>query len=225
MRPYFDKSIDELSPFALIYKVAEARPDPSIHAHPTDPPFPPHAPCEQLHHPPRIRSCWHMGGRLHGPATTAGGLGGSLAIGQAIGPPGYRYSTSPPPIADVACGSLSASRLRIEFTTPWACSGCEPGIWGVRRARFGLSIPNGNVLRGRIEGGQGVGQWGVARAWQALRLLDKPTRAVPSSFLSVFDAQPKSAPARSRNSSSSRSRSPGTGGVWWGHELPEDLSC
>jgi len=46
MRPYFDKSVDELSPFALIYKVAEARPDPSIHAHPTDPPFPPHAPCD-----------------------------------------------------------------------------------------------------------------------------------------------------------------------------------
>ena len=39
MRPYFDKSVDELSPFALIYKVAEARPDPSIHAYPTDPRF------------------------------------------------------------------------------------------------------------------------------------------------------------------------------------------
>ena len=143
---------------------------------------------------------WYHG-VLHGPATTAGGLGGSLAIGPAIGPPGCRYSTSPPPIADVACGSLSASRLRIEFTTPGACSGCEPGIWGVRRARFGLSIPNGSVLRGRIEGGQGVGQWGVARAWQALRLLDKPTRAFPTSFLSVFDPQPKSAPARSQNSS------------------------
>ena len=39
MRPYFEKSIDEHSPFALIYKVAEARPDPSIHAYPTDPRF------------------------------------------------------------------------------------------------------------------------------------------------------------------------------------------
>jgi hypothetical protein len=96
---------------------------------------------------------------------------------------GYRCSTSPPPIVDVACGSLSALRLRIEFTTPRACSGCEPSIWGVRRARFGLSIPNGNVQRGRIEGGQGVRQWGVARDWQALRLLDKPTRAVPSNLV------------------------------------------
>ena len=167
-----------------------------------------------------------MGGRLHGPeTTTAGGLGGSLAIGPAIEPPGYRYSTSPPPIADVACGSLSASRLPIEFSTPEARSGCEPGIWGVRRARFGLSIPNGNVLRGRIAGGPGVGQWGVARAWQALQLLDKPTCAVRSPFLSVFDAQPKSAPARSRNSRSSRSHSSGTGGVLWHLKLPEDLNC
>ena len=141
-----------------------------------------------------------MGGRLHGPAATAGGLGGSLAIGPAIGPPGYRYSNPNPPIADVACGSLSASRLRIKFITPRACSGCEPGILGARRAHLGLSTPNGNVLRGRIEGGQRVGQWGVAHAWQALWLLDKPTCAVPSSFLSVFDPQPKSAAAGSRNS-------------------------
>ena len=142
-----------------------------------------------------------MSGRLHGPATTASGLGGSLAIGPAIGPPGYRYSTSPPPIANVACGSFSATGSRFEFATPRSWPGCEPVVWGVRRARFGLSIPNGNVQRGRIEGGQGVRQWGVARDWQALRLLDKPTRAVPSSFLSVFDPQPKSAPARSQNSS------------------------
>ena len=211
MRPYFDKSVDELSPFALIYKVAEARPDPSIHAHPTDPPFPPHAPCEQPHHPPRIRSCWHMGGRLHGPAATAGGLGAALMIFQPLASLRIDILTLTLPLAHAACGLLSASRLRIEFTTPKACSGCEPGIWGVRRARFGLSIPNGNVLRGQIEGGQGVGQWGVARDWQALRLLDKPTRAVPTSFLSVFDPQPKSAPARSRNSSTKWSRSLGTG--------------
>jgi len=56
MRPYFDKSVDELSPFALIYKVAEARPDPSIHAHPTDPPFPPYAPCDNRTIKPRFRS-------------------------------------------------------------------------------------------------------------------------------------------------------------------------
>ena len=95
------------------------------------------------------------------------------------------------PLAHAACGSLSASRLRIEFTTPGACSGCEPGVWGVRRARFGLSIPNSSTLQGGIEGGQGVGQWGVARDWQALWLLDKPTRAGPTSFLSVSDPQPK----------------------------------
>ena len=136
-----------------------------------------------------------MGGRLHGPAATAGGLGAALMIFQPLASLRIDIPTLNPLSADAACGLLSASRLRIEFTTPWACSGCEPGIWGVRRARFGLSIPNGNVLRGRIEGGQGVGQWGVARAWQALQLLDKPTRAVRSPFLSVFDAQPKSAPA------------------------------
>ena len=38
MRPYFEKSIDKLSPLALIHKF-EARPDPSIHAYPTDPRF------------------------------------------------------------------------------------------------------------------------------------------------------------------------------------------
>ena len=218
MRPCFEKSIDELSPFALIYKVAEARPDPSIHAHPTDPPFPPHAPCEQLHHPPRIRSCWHMGGRLHGPATTAGRLTVPhhfLAICQ----PHIQYSDpNPPARAHAACGSLSASRLPIEFSTPEACSGCEPGIWGVRRARFGLSIPNGNVQQGRIECGQGVRQWGVAQDWQALQLLDKPTRTVPSPLLSVFDPQPKSAAARSRTSNGHSWRSLGAGGAWWGTE-------
>ena len=73
------------------------------------------------------------------------------------------------------------------FTTPRACSGCEPGIWGERRARFGLSIPNGNAQRGRIDGGQGVRQWGAARDWQALQLLDakeKSTR-MPSASARV----------------------------------------
>ena len=37
-----------------------------------------------------------------------------------------------------------------------------------------------------------------------------------------FDPQPKSAAARSRNSNKKWPRSPGTGGVWWGQELPED---
>ena len=40
-----------------------------------------------------------------------------------------------------------------------------------------------------------------------------------------FDPQPKSAAARSRNSNKKWPRSPGTGGVWWGQELPKDLSC
>ena len=65
-------------------------------------------------------------------------------------------------------------------------------------------------------------QWGVACAWPALRLLDKPTRAVLTPILPVFDPQPKSAAARSRNSNKKWPRSPGTGGVWWGQELPED---
>ena len=88
-------------------------------------------------------------------------------------------------------------RLRARYL-----GGAPRTIWLVNSQR--------STLRGRIEGGQGVGQWGVARAWQALRLLDKPTRAVPSSFLSVFDPQPKSAPARSQNSSTKQSRRPAT---------------
>ena len=159
-----------------------------------------------------------MGGRLQGPAATAGGLGAALMIFQPLASLRIDILTLTLPLAHAACGSLSASRLRIEFTTPGACSGCEPGIWGARRARFGLSIPNGNAQRGRIEGGQGVRQWGVARDWQALRLLDKPTRAVPSSFLSVFDPQPKSAAARSQTSNGNSWRSLGAGGAWWGTE-------
>ena len=122
----------------------------------------------------------------------------------------------PPPLPPSRMWLVVSSVLRgcnSSSLPPGACSGCKPGIWGVRRARFGLSIPNGNVLRGRIEGGQGVGQWGVARAWQALRLLDKPTRAVPTSFLSVFDPQPKSAPARSRNSNRNSWHWQATGGA------------
>ena len=61
--------------------------------------------------------------------------------------------------------------------------------------------------------GRGVRQCGVARDWQALRLLDKPTRAVPSSFLSVFDPQPKSAPARSQNSNRNSWHWQATGGA------------
>ena len=64
------------------------------------------------------------------------------------------------PLAHAACGSLGASRLPIEFSTPEARSGCEPGIWGVRRARFGLSIPNGGVLRVELEVGRGWGSGG-----------------------------------------------------------------
>ena len=56
MRPYFDKSVDELSPFALIYKVAEARPDPSIHAYPTDPRFLPMRRVSNRTIKPRFRS-------------------------------------------------------------------------------------------------------------------------------------------------------------------------
>jgi hypothetical protein len=71
---------------------------------------------------------------------------------------GFDILTLTLPARPCGCGSLSASRLQIEFSTPRACSDCEPGVWGARRARFGLSILNGNVLRGRIEGGQGVRQ-------------------------------------------------------------------
>ena len=56
MRPYFDKSVDELSPFALIYKVAEAHPDPSIHAYPTDPRFLPLRHVSNRTIKPRFRS-------------------------------------------------------------------------------------------------------------------------------------------------------------------------
>jgi len=41
---------------------------------------------------------------------------------------------------------------------------------------------------------------------------------VPSSFLSVFDPQPKSAAARSRTSNRNSWRSLGAGGAWWGTE-------
>ena len=98
------------------------------------------------------------------------------------------FLTLTPLLTNAACGLLSDSRLRIELTTPGACSSCEPGIWGVCCARFGLSIPNGNVLWGQIEGRQGIRQWGVARAWQALQLLDKPTLFVcfrPSAKIGV----------------------------------------
>ena len=44
------------------------------------------------------------------------------------------FLTLTPPLANAPCGLLSDSRLRIELTTPGACSSCEPGIWGVRRA-------------------------------------------------------------------------------------------
>ena len=56
------------------------------------------------------------------------------------------FLTLTPPLANAPCGLLSDSRLRIELTTPGACSSCKPGIWGVRRARFGVSIPNGSIL-------------------------------------------------------------------------------
>jgi len=56
------------------------------------------------------------------------------------------FLTLTPPLANAPGGLLSDSRLRIEPTTPEACSSCGPGIWGVRRARFGLSIPNGSIL-------------------------------------------------------------------------------
>ena len=121
----------------------------------------------------------------------------SLAIGQ----PQIRYSDPNPPRSPMWVVVRSVLRGCKSSSVPPGPAPTASPVSGGRAAHdFGLSIPNGNVLRGRIEGGRGVGQWGVARAWQALRLLDKPTRAVPTSFLSVFDPQPKSAPARSRNS-------------------------
>ena len=68
-------------------------------------------------------------------------------------------------------------------------------------------------------------QWGVACVWQALGLLGKPTHAVLTSVLSVSTPSQKLAAARSRNSNKKWPRSPGTGGVWWGQELPGDLNC
>ena len=56
----------------------------------------------------------------------------------------FNILTLASPLTHAACGSLIASRLRIEFSTPRACSSCEPGIWGVRCARFGLLIPSSN---------------------------------------------------------------------------------
>ena len=93
------------------------------------------------------------------------------------------------PVASPVSGGCAAHNLVCQFPTATSC-------------RVELKV-----------GMQGVGQWGVARDWQALQLLDKPTRAVPTSFfLSVFDPQPKSAAVRSRNSNRNYWRSLGTQG-------------
>ena len=44
-----------------------------------------------------------------------------------------------------------------------------------------------------------MGQWGVGRVGQALRLLDKPTRAVRVAISSIFDHQTKSPAIQSRD--------------------------
>jgi len=92
MRPYFDKSVDELSPFALIYKVAEARPDPSIHAHPTDPRFLPmrHVSNRTINRE-SARASPVMAWIMHRAATTAGRLTVPHHF-MAIGQPQIRYS-------------------------------------------------------------------------------------------------------------------------------------
>ena len=109
------------------------------------------------------------------------------------------FLTLTPLLTNAACGLLSDSSLRIGQTTPGACSGCEPGIWGVCRARFGLPIPNGSVLRGGIEDGQGVRyahQANISPAWISAVCL--------SGFLNVGARM------------STTSNLPATGTVTWG---------
>ena len=69
-----------------------------------------------------------MGGRLHGPAATAGGLGTALMIFQPLASLRIDILALTLLLAHAACGSLSASRLRIEFSTAEARSGCEPAL-------------------------------------------------------------------------------------------------
>ena len=137
------------------------------------------------------------------------------AISPAFGRLGHRYSNPNPPCRRCGWWYLQCSEvvIRVHYPPRPARFASPCMVWGVRRARFGLSIPNGNVLQGQIEGGQGARQQGVACDWQALGQLDKPTRAALTSFLSVFDPQPKLAAARSRNSDQKRPCSLGTGGV------------
>ena len=128
---------------------------------------------------------WH--GSLHLPSTSAGIDGSPPFSGHAcIGQPQIRYSDPNPPRSPMWIVVRSVLRgCKSSSVPPGPAPTASPvsaTVWGARRARFGLSIPNGNVLRGRIEGGRGVGQWGVARAWHALQLLDKPTRAVQVPF-------------------------------------------
>ena len=122
----------------------------------------------------------------------------SLAIGQ----PQIRYSDPNPPRSPMWVVVRSVLRGCKSSSVPPGPAPTASPVSGGRAAHdLACQFRTATSCGGELKGGRGWGSGGVARAWQALRLLDKPTCAVPCSFLSVFDPQPKSAPARSQNSS------------------------